>query len=221
MVSFRVALWNVCGFIVTPLSFLRRGLSQHATHPQPVLCIPASTDINRTGSGLADYKENAAFSDKDLGGIRNVARRAILSLERIADPLRLLLIETTNYASALSFEIIRGPAPEFRDFVRLKFKNGTEDAELQTLYIFDHPDESVLVTEFIYRLIVDDALLRLMCLQHHVVSGSPFRVLLVPLVVAVFAFAAYRTQTRPAKRHDAMRQNEKDTFVNEKSRLLP
>ncbi|KAF8447635.1 hypothetical protein L210DRAFT_3526866, partial [Boletus edulis BED1] len=46
---------------------------------------------------------------------------------------------------------IRGPAPEFRDFVRLKFKNGTEDAELQTLYIFDHPDESVLVTEFIYR----------------------------------------------------------------------
>ncbi|KAF8435329.1 histidine phosphatase superfamily [Boletus edulis BED1] len=134
--------------------------------------------------GLAAYKESAAFSDKDLGGIGNIAGRAILSpitkaLERIAfddDPLRLLLIETSyqpfislfsmlsakgpngqlsgipNYASALSFEIIRGPAPEFRDFVRLKFKNGTEDAELQTLHIFDHPEESVPVTEFIYRL---------------------------------------------------------------------
>ncbi|KIJ57751.1 hypothetical protein HYDPIDRAFT_120380, partial [Hydnomerulius pinastri MD-312] len=134
--------------------------------------------------GFANYKENAVFSDKDVGGIGNIAGRTILShiiksLERIAfddDPLRVLLMETSyqpfislfhmldvvsanpafagipNYASALSFELLRGPAPEMRDFVRIKFKNGTHDSDFQTLHVFDHYEDKLPVTEFIYRL---------------------------------------------------------------------
>ncbi|KAN0073627.1 Histidine phosphatase superfamily [Tylopilus felleus] len=221
--------------------------------------------------GWVNYKENAVFSDKDIGGIGNLAGRAILapvikSLQRIVfddDPLRLLLIETSyqpfislfsmlspkdqseplfgipNFASALSFEVFRGPAPEFRDFVRLKFKNGTDHADFQTLHIFDHPEEAMPVTEFIYRL------------EHHVVPNdkwsstcstswlpfgldasvasegtmTPFRTALVSLVVfGVFAFAAYRKhkQTKRANQYAAMREEQaQDTFINEKSRLLP
>lgn len=47
---------------------------------------------------------------------------------------------------------MRGPAPELRDFVRVKFKNGTDDGEFQTVHIFGHPEQAVPVTEFIYRL---------------------------------------------------------------------
>ena len=56
-----------------------------------------------------------------------------------------------EYASALSLELLRGPPPESRDFVRLKFKNGTEGG-FHTLRMFDHPEDEILVTEFIYRL---------------------------------------------------------------------
>lgn len=82
--------------------------------------------------GFANYKENAVFSDKDIGGIGNseslavsqavgtyvmrasVAGRAILdpiikSLERIAfedDPLRILLIETSYQAFISLFSML-------------------------------------------------------------------------------------------------------------------
>lgn len=60
----------------------------------------------------------------------------------------------------MAFEVHRGPAPEYRDFVRLKFKNGTDDAEFRTAHIFDHPERSVPVTEFIYRLEVRRTILK-------------------------------------------------------------
>ena len=62
-----------------------------------------------------------------------------------------LLQRIANYASALAFELLRGPAPELRDFVRLKFKNGT-DSDFQTIRVFGHEEDSLPVTEFIYRL---------------------------------------------------------------------
>ncbi|KAH0835528.1 histidine phosphatase superfamily [Lanmaoa asiatica] len=204
--------------------------------------------------GLVNYKEDAVFSDKDLGGIGN------------NDPLRILLIETSyqpfislfhmlnaqgdngqlsgipNYASALSFEVLRGPAPEFRDFVRLKFKNGTDDDDFQTLHIFGHPEEAVPVTEFIYRV------------EHHVVpqdkwastcSTSWFPFMFDATVANEGALTPFRnclrfsarlwcvcvcgvpkTYTDKAReairRHDGRRgSSAQDSFVNEKSRLLP
>ncbi|KAG1812265.1 histidine phosphatase superfamily [Suillus variegatus] len=132
--------------------------------------------------GYADFHENAIFSDKDVGGIGNLAGRTILhtilnSLTRIAfngDPLQFLLIETSyhpfislfhmlemtkenpeiaaipNYASALAFELRRGPAPEDRDFIRIKFKNGTSGG-FETYHAFGHRSD-IAATEFIYRI---------------------------------------------------------------------
>lgn len=54
-----------------------------------------------------------------------------------------------NYASALAFELRRGPAPEDRDFLRIKFKNGTND-NFQTFHAFGHKAD-IPLTEFFYR----------------------------------------------------------------------
>lgn len=56
---------------------------------------------------------------------------------------------TANYASALAFELRRGPAPEDRDFLRIKFKNGTND-NFQTFHAFGHKAD-IPLTEFFYR----------------------------------------------------------------------
>ncbi|KAG1734529.1 histidine phosphatase superfamily [Suillus lakei] len=132
--------------------------------------------------GFADYHENAIFSDKDVGGIGNLAGRTILhtvlgTLQRIAfngDPLQFLLIETSyqpfislfhmfemikedpelagipNYASALALELRRGPAPEYRDFIRIKFKNGTSGG-FETYHAFGYKSD-IAATEFFYRI---------------------------------------------------------------------
>lgn len=57
---------------------------------------------------------------------------------------------TANYASAVAFELRRGPPPEDRDFLRIKFKNGTTD-NFQTYHAFGHKTD-IPVTEFIYRI---------------------------------------------------------------------
>jgi len=132
--------------------------------------------------GYANYHENVLFSDKEIGGVGNIAGRTILhpilhSLQRITfddDPLRLLLLETSyqpfislfhmmemvseypqlaaipDHASALAFELLRGPPPERREFLRIKFKNGT-NSEFETYHIFGHKGD-IAVTEFMYRL---------------------------------------------------------------------
>jgi len=56
-----------------------------------------------------------------------------------------------DYASALVIELISGPAPDNRDFIRMKFKNGTNDDDFETLNVFGHRGDMAL-TEFIYRL---------------------------------------------------------------------
>ncbi|KAG1837416.1 histidine phosphatase superfamily [Suillus subalutaceus] len=125
--------------------YISTGYSHNKTYAHRLL--PTLVEQAR---GFADYHENAIFSDKHVGGIGNLAGRTILhtvlnSLQRIAfngDPLQFLLVETSyqpfislfhmlemikenpelagipNYASALAFEL-------HRDFVRIKFKNGT------------------------------------------------------------------------------------------------
>jgi lysosomal acid phosphatase len=57
---------------------------------------------------------------------------------------------TANYASALAFELRRGPAPEDRDFIRIKFKNGT-NGDFETYHAFGHKSD-IAATEFIYRI---------------------------------------------------------------------
>ena len=81
----------------------------------------------------------------DLAAIREYSVRCLQAY------IPILFGCTANYASALAFELLRGPAPEFRDFVRIKFKNGT-DSNFQTIRVFEHEEDSLPVTEFIYRL---------------------------------------------------------------------
>ncbi|KAG2341163.1 hypothetical protein BDR05DRAFT_965490, partial [Suillus weaverae] len=57
-----------------------------------------------------------------------------------------------NYASALAFQLRRGPAPEDCDFVRIKFENGTSN-DFETRHAFGHKSD-IAATEFIYRIVV-------------------------------------------------------------------
>ncbi|KAG1863249.1 hypothetical protein DFJ58DRAFT_725149 [Suillus subalutaceus] len=117
--------------------------------------------------GCANYHENVTFCDMETVGIENIAGRSIIhtilrTLQRISfdeDLLKLLLLETSyrpltllfrmmetvhehpqltaipNHASCL--ELLYGPLPELRAFVRIKFKNGT-NKDFQTYPIFTH-----------------------------------------------------------------------------------
>ena len=51
--------------------------------------------------------------------------------------------------SALAIELRRSP-PDSREFLRFKFRNGT-DEEFRTVHVFGHK-EDIALTEFIYRL---------------------------------------------------------------------
>ncbi|KAG1727660.1 uncharacterized protein EDB91DRAFT_1253786 [Suillus paluster] len=57
---------------------------------------------------------------------------------------------TANHASALAFELLCGPPPELHEFLRIKFKNRTNE-DFQTYPIFGHKGD-IVVTEFLYRL---------------------------------------------------------------------
>ncbi|TCD65982.1 hypothetical protein EIP91_001929 [Steccherinum ochraceum] len=114
-----------------------------------------------------------------LGNIASrAALSSILkALQRIAfddDPLQFMLIETTyqpfislfhqtqmvkrhpelkaipDYGSALAIELRRAPPPDAREFLRFKFRNGT-NSDFDTVHVFDH-HEDIPLTEFIYRL---------------------------------------------------------------------
>ncbi|KAF9222137.1 phosphoglycerate mutase-like protein [Gyrodon lividus] len=253
-------IWNVFDYLNTQLTYNQT----FAFRLPPTLIEQAR--------GFANYKEDAVFSDKDLGGIGNLAGRTILSpiiksLERIAfedDPLRVLLIESSyqpfislfhmlnmmsdnrelsgipNYASALSFELLRGPAPEMRDFVRVKFKNGTHDEEFHTVHIFGHPEAVVPVTEFIYRLehhaITDEKQWSSACstswFPFEVGASTTSKSTSMPVLLAVvslfafcmFALSAFmkNSLSKRAQRYEALRDTEAhDSFINEKSHLLP
>ena len=62
-----------------------------------------------------------------------------------------------DYGSALAIELRRGAFPESREFLRFKFRNGTEEP-FRTIHVFDHR-EDIPLTEFIYRLDVRPAAL--------------------------------------------------------------
>lgn len=108
---------------------------------------------------------------------RTLLQSVISSLERITfdgDPLQFLIESTTyqpfislfaqteminsdptlkgipNFASALAIELRRGSLPDNRDFLRFKFKNGTDD-DFSTIHVFGHNGD-IPLTEFIYRV---------------------------------------------------------------------
>ncbi|KAH9925895.1 phosphoglycerate mutase-like protein [Epithele typhae] len=108
---------------------------------------------------------------------RTALSSVLKALQRIAfngDPLQLMIIETTyqpfisffhqteivkthpelkampDFGSAIAIELRRAPPPDARDFLRFKFRNGTNE-DFQTVHVFKHR-EDIPLTEFIYRL---------------------------------------------------------------------
>lgn len=214
----------------------------------------------------AVFSDNDVGGIGNIAG-RTILHPILRALEQIAfddDPLRILLIETSyqpfislfhmmdvlgarpdlagipNYASALAFELLRGPAPEFRDFVRFKFKNGT-DSDFQTIRVFGHEEDSLPVTEFIYRLehhaIPDTKQWNSACSNNRwfpfdsVLSSTAEQQSVVGVFSALmlftftmFAFMTFVAQTiaKRERRHTAETRPENyATFVNEKAGLLP
>ena len=55
-----------------------------------------------------------------------------------------------DFGSALAIELRRAPPPDQRDFLRFKFRNGTNE-DFRTIHVFKHR-EDIPLTEFIYRL---------------------------------------------------------------------
>ncbi|PSS05536.1 hypothetical protein PHLCEN_2v3738 [Hermanssonia centrifuga] len=107
---------------------------------------------------------------------RTALNSMLSALQRIAfngDPLQFMLIESTyqpfislfhqtemikghpelqaipDFGSALAIELRRSP-PDSREFLRFKFRNGTEE-DFRTVHVFGH-HEDIALTEFIYRL---------------------------------------------------------------------
>lgn len=57
-----------------------------------------------------------------------------------------------DYSSAIAIELRRGNYPEFLDFIRVKFKNGTgPHTPFRDLHVFGHEELDIPLTEFIYR----------------------------------------------------------------------
>ncbi|KIM36791.1 hypothetical protein M413DRAFT_448925 [Hebeloma cylindrosporum] len=107
---------------------------------------------------------------------RTLLHTILSSLERISfngDPLQFMLVETTyhafisffhqtgiivehpevagipEFASAIAIELRRGSPPDVRDFLRIKFKNGTR-SDFKDVHVFGHHAD-IPLTEFIYR----------------------------------------------------------------------
>jgi len=163
-------IWNIYDFMNTQLVHNKT----YAHRLPPTFIEQARGLANFHESGVFSDKEiNGAGN---IAG-RTVLHTIAHSLERVAyngDPLQFMLVETTyqpfislfheldivkvhpelkgipNYASALSFELRRGSHPDSRDFLRVKFKNGTA-SPFETLHVFEHHAD-IPFTEFVYRI---------------------------------------------------------------------
>jgi len=161
--------YNIYDFMHTEL--VHNKTCAHRLPPTLIEQARGLADFHESGVfGSADINSIANVAGRTL------MHSLITALERIAfngDPLQFLLIETTyqpfisffqmtgaaserpelkampNYASAMAIELRRGGLPDTRDFLRIKFKNGTSD-RFEDVHVFGHHAD-IPLTEFIYR----------------------------------------------------------------------
>ncbi|KAF8622954.1 hypothetical protein AX15_006627 [Amanita polypyramis BW_CC] len=161
--------WNIFDFVNTQLTYNKT----YAHRLPPSLVEQARGFANFHEAGIFSEKDINGIGN--IAG-RTMLHTILTSLERIAfngDPLQFLLIETTyqpfislfrqtgitgehpemggipEFASALAIELRRGSPPDLRDFLRIKFKNGTFQ-DFQDVHVFGHHAD-IPLTEFIYR----------------------------------------------------------------------
>jgi lysosomal acid phosphatase len=163
-------IWNVYDFMNSQLTHNKT----YAHRLPPTFIEQARGLVDFHENGIFSDKEIAGPGN--IAG-RTILHTIVNSLERVAfngDPLQFMLIETTyqpfislfhqtdivkihpelkgvpNYASALAFELRRGSPPDTRDFLRVRFKNGTA-SDFETVHVFEHHAD-IPLTEFIYRI---------------------------------------------------------------------
>ncbi|KAF8623395.1 hypothetical protein AX17_007433 [Amanita inopinata Kibby_2008] len=161
--------WNIFDFVNTQLTHNKT----YAHRLPPTLIEQARAFANFHEDGI--FSDSDINGVGNIAG-RTMLHTILTSLERIAfngDPLQFLLIETTyqpfislfhqtgiahehpemkgipEYASALAIELRRGSPPDLRDFLRVKFKNGTSNS-FEDVHVFGHHAD-IPLTEFIYR----------------------------------------------------------------------
>ncbi|KAG6876229.1 hypothetical protein C0992_000412 [Termitomyces sp. T32_za158] len=161
--------WNLYDFMSTQLVHNKT----YAHRLPPTLIEQARSFANFHEDGVFSDKHITGIGN--IAG-RTLLHTIITSLERIAfngDPLQFLLVQTTyqpfisffhqtgitdehpqykgipNYSSAIVIELRRGSPPDLRDFLRIKFKNGTSD-HFRDVHVFGHHSD-IPLTEFIYR----------------------------------------------------------------------
>ncbi|KAG1853114.1 histidine phosphatase superfamily [Suillus subluteus] len=162
--------WDIYNYVSTELSHNKT----YAHRLPPTLVEQARGFADFHENAIFSDKDVSGIGN--LAG-RTILHTVLSSLQRIAfngDPLQFLLNETSyqpfislfhvlemvkenlelggipNYASALAFELRRGPAPEDREFIRIKFKNGT-NGDFETYHAFGHKSD-IAAMEFIYRI---------------------------------------------------------------------
>ncbi|KAJ2922824.1 hypothetical protein H1R20_g14276, partial [Candolleomyces eurysporus] len=161
--------WNIYDFINSELTHNKT----YAHRLPPTLVEQARYWANYHESGVFSDKDINAVGN--IAG-RTILHTILTSLERISfngDPLQFMLLQTTyqpfislfrqtgvaeerpdlagipDYSSALAIELRRGSPPDVRDFVRLKFRNGTS-GYWEDIHAFGHRAD-IPLTEFIYR----------------------------------------------------------------------
>ncbi|KAH0588327.1 hypothetical protein H2248_004188 [Termitomyces sp. 'cryptogamus'] len=161
--------WNIFDFMNTQLVHNKT----YAHRLPPTLIEQARHFANFHEDGVFSDKHINGVGN--IAG-RTLLHTIITSLERIAfngDPLQFLLVQTTyqpfisffhqtgiadehpeykgipNFSSAIVIELRRGNPPDLRDFLRIKFKNGTFD-HFRDVHVFGHHSD-IPLTEFIYR----------------------------------------------------------------------
>ncbi|KAF6746761.1 histidine phosphatase superfamily [Ephemerocybe angulata] len=161
--------WNIYDFINSELTHNKT----YAHRLPPTFIEQARHWANYHESGV--FSDADINNVGNIAG-RTILHTILSSLERISfngDPLQFMLIETTyqpfislfsqtgvakehpefagipEYASAIAIELRRGSPPDVRDFVRLRFKNGTADS-FHDVHVFGHHSD-IPLTEFIYR----------------------------------------------------------------------
>lgn len=168
-VSFENA-YNVFDFVGTELTYNK----SYAYRLPPTYIEQARHWANFHENGVFSSKDIGGIGNLPA---RTVLSPILTAMERIVwddDPLQLMVQEISyqpfislfhmtgiaerypelqampNFASALAIELRGGDEGDPRDFLRFKFKNGTDDADFQVLHVFGHNGD-IPLTEFIYR----------------------------------------------------------------------
>ncbi|KAF7376967.1 hypothetical protein MSAN_00114500 [Mycena sanguinolenta] len=165
-------IWNIYDFMNTQLIYNQT--YAYRLPPTYINQARALADFHENGV----FSDEHANQIGNIAG-RTMLHPVLDAVERIAfndDPLKLMVVQTTyqpfisffhqsemvgehpelaaipNFGAALAIELRRGAPPETRDFLRFKFRNGTDDPDgWRVVHAFGHRSD-IPVTEFVYRI---------------------------------------------------------------------